>query len=395
MRAALFITATLLASPAAYAQSVHNNQHQTGSADSQTVVDVGQAGEVGATAIASGNVVTTAGADRDSSLDNAQQMDGETNAGADASVWEAEGNVAITSAAVANGATATNSNGDLSVDTRQGATNNVAATTSYSGGAAWGAGVSAAASANTAAVSAESGEVRLRGTQDSTGSVNAETHADLCCAGTVVSGAVASANNIAAGGYTTTMLANTTQHASGAVLAYSDVYADTAGEISGNATADGNGVAVDNQWGYVNARSEQNSSADVAAQSYVALGDDFASVASAGAYGVGNQANVSNTGSDTVMATDQNNAGNVYADAAVSGGADASLASSAAYGNSVSGSLCGHCDTNAPGLTVDNNQLNSGDVRAHSAVTGSRSDLVATTSTAIGNAATYQANGPS
>ena len=78
-----------------------------------------------------------------------------------------------------------------------------------------------------------------------------------------------------------------------------------------------------------------------------------------------------------------------------SGGAGASLASSAAYGNSVSGSLCGSCDTNAPGLMADNHQVNSGDVRAHSAVTGSRSDLVATTSTAIGNAATYQSNGPS
>lgn len=389
MRAALFITAALLASPAAYAQSVHNSQHQTGAADSQTTVDVGQAGDVGATAIASGNVFTTSGAV--SSLDSAQQMDGETSASADATVWEADGNVAITSAAVANGATAASNNANLSMDSHQVATNNVAATSSFLGDTAWGAGVSAAAAANTTAVSTENGEVRLRGTQDSSGSVTAETHADLCCVGTAVSGAVASANNITAGGYTTTMLTDTTQHASGAVQAYSDVYADTAGEVSGNATANGNSVAIDNQWGYVNARAEQHSSADIAAQSYVTLGDDFASMASAGAYGVGNQANVSNAGSDTAMATVQDNAGNVYADAAVAG-AGANLASAAAYGNSVSGSLCGSCDTSAPGLTADNNQINSGDVRAHSAVTGSRSGLVATTSTAIGNAATYQAN---
>jgi len=393
MRAALFITAALLVIPAAYAQSVHSTQHQTGSAESQTSVDIGESGDVGVTAVASGNVVTTAAANSDADLDNTQQMDGETSASADASVWEADGNVAITSAAIANGATASSSGGNLSVDSRQTATNNVTATASYSGDTAWSAGVSAAAGANTNATSAEYGEVRLRGTQDSTGAVVAETHADLCCTSVVVSGAVASANNVTAGGYTTTMLTDTTQHASGAVQAYSDVYADAADEVSGNATANGNSVAIDNQFGYVNARSEQRSSADVTAQSYVTLGDDFGSLASAGAYGVGNQANVSNAGSDTVMATEQSNAGNVFADAAVSGGAGASLASSAAYGNSVSGSLCGYCDTDAPGLTADNNQVNSGDVRAHSSVTASRSDLVATTSTAIGNAATYQSNG--
>ena len=90
---------------------------------------------------------------------------------------------------------------------------------------------------------------------------------------------------------------------------------------------------------------------------------------SAGAYGVGNQAIVANVGSDTVMDVTQYNAGDVSANAALAGdGGGMALASSAAYGNSVSGSLCAYCDDGNPTLTAANDQTNDGAVSARASV---------------------------
>ncbi len=100
----------------------------------------------------------------------------------------------------------------------------------------------------------------------------------------------------------------------------------------------------------MNAAIEQNSTATVSADSYVTLGGDFTGFASAGAYGVGNQATVSNVGSDTVLDVSQSNGGDVYANAALVGDGGMALASSAAYGNHISGSVCTSCDLNVPSL---------------------------------------------
>ena len=140
---------------------------------------------------------------------------------------------------------------------------------------------------------------------------------------------------------------------------------------------------------------DQRATANVDASSYVTLGGDFLGFASSGAYGVGNQAIVSNVGSDTVMDVTQDNAGDISANAATAGeGGVMALASSAAYGNSVSGSLCAYCDTNVPSLQASADQTNSGDVRATATVNTPRAATVGATATAIGNAATYQVRGP-
>lgn len=396
MRAALLVSAALLIASPAFAQSVTNDQYQSGSATASTTIDVGSGGDVGATAIASGNVVTAGSDTTGVALDSVQHMDGDTNAGADAIVWDASGNVAITSAAVANGATVT-SNGDTDINATQYARGNANAETRFAGGTAGNAGTSASASGNVGAVSVENGQARVITTQESTGGVSAIVEADHCCVGgQVVSGAISSSNNLSVAGETATVLTDTHQAASGSSIARVDLYAGYATDASGNATANGNSVAIDNQWGYVNARVDQRSSANVAADSYVTLGGDFLGFASAGAYGVGNQATVSNVGSDTVMDVTQDNSGDISADAAMAGeGGSMTLASSAAYGNNVSGTLCGYCDTNAPGLTATNRQTNSGDVSASAVVTTPRANMVGATATAIGNAATYQVSGPS
>ena len=137
--------------------------------------------------------------------------------------------------------------------------------------------------------------------------------------------------------------------------------------------------------------------ATVSADSYVTLGGDFTGFGSAGAYGVGNQATVANVGSDTVMDVAQSNGGDVYANAALAGdGGGMALASSAAYGNSISGSVCTSCDASGavPGLYASSNQTNDGNVYSSSVIHTTGATAIGATSTAIGNAATYQVRPP-
>jgi hypothetical protein len=397
-RAALLVTAALFAAPCAFAQSVSNDQYQLRGVTAETTVVVGRAGDVGATAVASGNAASSANSDADVSFDNNQHMDGDANATTDATVWHADGTVAVNATALGNGVTSNAVNGDQDLRSEQLAHGDANADARFTGGDAGDAATSATASGNVAAVSQQYGQARVIADQESTGSISASVEADHCCvAGQAVAAGLASANNLTIGGETATILADTRQTATGeSVAARVDLYAGYATDASGNATANANAVTIDNQWGYVNARVDQRASADVSADSYVTLGGDFLGFASAGAYGVGNQAIVANVGSDTVLDVTQNNAGDISANAALSGeGGETALASAAAYGNSVTGSLCAYCDDNVPTLTAHNDQTNSGDVRATSTVIAPRAGLVGATSTAIGNAATYQVTGPS
>jgi hypothetical protein len=393
----LLVTTALAGAPAAYAQS--NNQHQAGDATAVTNVQAGWANDAGATAVASGNAVATTQEDNDSELTSTQHMNGETTAQANATVWTATGNVAITSAAVSNGGTATIVNGSSEIDAEQLGHGDANATVTLRNGYSYNAATSAAASNNTAAVSAENAEVRLLMNQESTGSVNASAEMDAdIVEDQAVSAAIASANNLSVGGETATILNATRQNATGAsVTARSDLYAGYATDASGNATANANSLTIDNQWGYVNAAIEQNSTAQVSADSYVTLGSDFSGFGSAGAYGVGNQALVSNVGSDTVMDVTQSNGGDVSANAALAGeDGGMALASSAAYGNNISGALCTNCDASGavPGLYASSSQTNDGNVYSSATIRTTGANMVGATSTAVGNAATYSVRPP-
>lgn len=393
----LLITTALAGAPAAYAQS--NSQYQAGDATAVTNVEAGWANDAGATAVASGNTVATTQEENDSELTSTQHMDGATNADANATVWTATGNVAITSAAVSNGGVAAINGGSSDIDAEQTGHGDANATVTLRNGYSYNAATSASASTNTAAVSAQNAELRMLMNQESSGSVNASAQMDAdIVEDQAVSGAIASANNLSIGGETTTVLNATRQNATGAsVTARSDLYAGYATDASGNATANANSVTIDNRWGYVNAAIEQNSTAQVAADSYVTLGSDFAGFGSAGAYGVGNQALVSNIGSDMTMAVSQANGGNVSANAALVGeDGGMALASSAAYGNNISGSLCTTCDASGavPGLSASSAQTNDGNVYSSATLRTTGANMVGATSTAIGNAATYSARPP-
>lgn len=397
MRAVLFLSAALIAAPAAFAQSAGNDQYQGGDAVATTTIDVGSTGDAGATAVASGNVVTASNEDSVTALDNTQHMDGATHAEVNATVWNATGGVAVASAAVANGATVASVNGGVDADSRQFAHGDATAVTRFNGGDAAYASSSASAAGNVGALSIVNGEGRFVADQESTGSIGALVEADHCCiSGAAVSAAIASANNIAAGGDTATIVGAIRQSATGdSVAASVDLYAGYASDASGNAIANGNAVTIDNEWGYVNADVDQRATADVSAESYVTLGGDFLGIGAAGAYGVGNQTILSNVGSDTVLDVTQDNAGMVTADAAIAGeGGAAALVSAAAYGNNVTGSLCSDCDMSSPTLSVNNDQRNSGDVRASATAIVPSAGSVAATASAIGNSGTFVVRGP-
>lgn len=390
----LLISTALAGSPAAFAQTV--DQYQAGNATAVTEVDAGSVQDAIATAIAGGNAVTTTAEDTPLAFDNTQHMDGATDATTDATVWHASGSVTAAATAVSNGATANVRNAAADVRSDQLSHGDARAATRFTGASAGSSYFSAAASGNVSAATAENSEIRVISSQESTGAVSAAAEADQCCVTSqTAAAAIASANNQTVGGYTATVLTATRQTATGpSVSARVDLYAGYTTDASGAATANGNAVTIDNQWGYVNAAIDQASSATVAADSYVTLGGDFLGYASSAAYGVGNQANVSNVGSDTVMDVTQSNAGGVSANAALSGeGGMTALASSAAYGNSITGALCSYCAVDGPTLSATSTQTNSADVYSNAVVRSSAS-TVAATSTAIGNAATYQVRGP-
>lgn len=396
MKRVLLFTAALIASPCAYAQQTTVDQYQSGDVSAHTNVNVGQAWDIGATAVAAGAVANGTHNNSDANSDITQHMDGDTSASVDATVWHARGAIALNATAMSTASTSTAVGVNQDIRSQQFAHGETDATVSFIGGDAGDAATSATASGNVGAISQENGQTRYVGTQELDGSIYAATEADHCCvAGQVVSAAIAAGNNLSFGGDTATILTDTRQTAAGDATARVDLYAGYVTDASGNATANANAVTIDNQWGYVNARVAQSSSAAVSADSYVTIGGDFLGFGSAGAYGVGNQALISNVGSDTVIDTAQDNSGDISANAAFSGeGGVSALASSAAYGNYVNASLCAYCDENVPSMTASNSQSNSGDVRSTSTVSSQSAGTVATTSTAIGNAATYQTRGP-
>lgn len=395
MRAALLLSAALITAPAAFAQT--NNQYQGGDATAETEIDVGFTHDAAATAVASGNVVTVTADDADTFMLNDQAMDGDTSATVNANVDDAHDNVTVSSAAVANGGTAELRGSTVTIDSLTIANGDTSAVTNFTGGHADTAATSASAAGNVAAVSAEYSDATVLAVQDSNGNTSAIVNAQHGVVdGQLVSGAVASANNLTVSGYTTTLISRTRQNAHGDdVSASVNVNAEHAQDVSGNASASANTITVDNQWGYMETRAIQNASANVTANSQVTLTDHFHGFASSGAYGVGNQLVAGNVGSDTLVNSVQDNAGDITANADLSAsGGDMALASAAAYGNEVTGYLCSQCDTNVPSLTANNEQTNSGDVTARARVNSAYANTVAAGATAVGNAATYSARGP-
>lgn len=393
--AALLATVSLLSfgGMPAFAET----QEQYGDSHADLTLNVDHAGSVTGSSVAGSNSYTSTADGASVVLPGYQYSEGDSSASSSATVWSAHGDVVIFGDSAGNTTTVDVRNGDIGIGHNQYMTGDSSASVNVQTGDSGGAYSSASASGNVTSVASENGSVETGVIQESGGAVSANVEADHCCVGWTASGdAVASGNSIATTGSTSTIYGYSEQYSHGPdVNARVDLYAGYAGDAVGAAAASGNTMSIDNQWGYVNATAVQHNWSDATAESYVTLGGDFLGVASASSYGVGNAANVSNVGSDTVMNVAQTNEGAIGSFAAVSGqGGDYAVASAVGYGNVVTGGLCTTCnDAGVPSLNAQSAQTNHGSVYSSANVVTAGARHVAGSAVAIGNAASYNVSG--
>jgi hypothetical protein len=154
--------------------------------------------------------------------------------------------------------------------------------------------------------------------------------------------------------------------------------------------AAGNTVTLTNDYGYGEVRGGQSNSGSVRAVTRLDLGDYANGVAAGSANAVGNSALTSVIGADGYSGIAQTNTGSVSALVDFNGGAGGGLGTAlnaTAMGNAQSAYICSECPVSLGGQFT---QTNAGSVTSrvngvHTGYTGA----ITSTSTAIGNAATF------
>jgi hypothetical protein len=188
--------------------------------------------------------------------------------------------------------------------------------------------------------------------------------------------------------------ANTTQTSAGDIVqaskfaAYGESYVTLT-----NATASANNVHATNDGPELTLNNVQTNASYVRAQA-----EETSATFSSGqatAYGVGNSLLAGSFGADVTISNTQNNTGGgVEVTATLGGGSGYDASSSAtAFGNAATGYACSSCTSS---LRADNNQTNSSEVGATSHLTTTGPVRSATGSaTAVGNNASYYVTAPS
>ncbi|WP_143435373.1 holdfast anchor protein HfaD [Henriciella aquimarina] len=238
--------------------------------------------------------------------------------------------------------------------------------------------------------------------QYSEANVSARTEADITTADNSATFATtAGANATSATGYTSTNYNRARQAAAegSSVDAVTEASVAEGKDVTAVTTGFGNSASVINEWGYAalgleGAPTEQSNDASINAETDLTLGD-WSGYATASAYGVGNSALISNTGSDTAIYADQYNGGTVTSEARFTGQSATGgigVLSSTAIGNATTASLCNYCgsDSSAGGSI---SQVNAGQVRAYGRSQTGSTGAVIGAATAVGNAATLQSTG--
>lgn len=247
-------------------------------------------------------------------------------------------------------------------------------------------------------------EGTIRGFQVQTGNadVSAYTFADICCDNSsVLINTIANGNSLTSTGHTVTNFNGAVQTMALGTNVYSEteLYVQSGTTVIGSSTAAGNSATVLNEWGFATLGRDgselfQGNGADVDAISVVTL-DHWSGTSGSVAYGVGNSALISNIGSDTGLYANQENFGDIFSYASFEGGTtDGSLgyASSTAFGNAVTATLCYTCSTDGV-LSGKVNQTNSGTITSYGSVLSSGNGYVQGSAIAIGNTATFQTIG--
>ncbi|MDC7677763.1 holdfast anchor protein HfaD [Asticcacaulis machinosus] len=173
--------------------------------------------------------------------------------------------------------------------------------------------------------------------------------------------------------------------------AYSDASGTNLWNVAGTANAVANTVNVGNTGGSMVVRSDQTNANDVVLADTRILATQYGT-ATATASSTGNLLIAGNNDKYVEIDNSQLNSGGVEASAQFTGqdGYDTYLQSDAT-GNSAMGYACGACE---PNMSVNNNQVNNGDVTATNTVniTGTGRSIVSV-ARATGNTATYYTSG--
>lgn len=395
LAAATSLTAAIAAP--AFAQdgsNVLNEQVLNGSifADTDLQVEEATEGLVSSTA-AVGNSVAASTENQDLGFVSSQTVRGTVNANSYVQARGTSGEVFVNNtSATGNTGDASTSGGYLGTDVYQTVENTgrvnanaysaVGATVGYASGGA-------TAIGNSQGYAAHDGSVGARTVQENYGGATASNESVFCCitgSGTFTSTAVS--NNVTSHVENGEVRNDVVQVAGGPTRALNDTYVVTGNYVTGSATATANTVSSYNTGGYAELKADQLNTGPVSAESYVALENWYGTGASI-AYGVGNSADLVNISPDPVMHTSQVNDGHVSSVALFDGGSGEHVFTSAtSVGNAVSGYACSTC---YGVIDATNRQVNNGTVRASARTyVGGSAGYVTSTSSAIGNAASYE-----
>ncbi len=254
----------------------------------------------------------------------------------------------------------------------------------------------ATATANAAEVSGY-GARDVTMTQTAAGETSASARLDAANAEveTLAQGVQAAGNSLTmSGGDFARGEINQSQTGTVTATAEADVALADYGAVSASQAA-GNTVTLTNDYGYGEVRGSQSNTGAVRATTTLNLDAYTNGVAVGSANAVGNSALTSVIGADGYSGVDQTNSGAVRAQVNFTGGAGGGLGTAltgTAMGNAQSAYICSECPVSLGGQF---NQTNAGPVTsqvrgAHTGFTGA----ITSTSTAIGNAATFATRNP-
>ncbi len=370
--------------------NVHTRQIQFGETRAREVIEAFDVGHAFGSAIAAGNLVTAAAPQVDA--DSEQYLKASVSSTAEAWIASADGQVGLAATSAGNGLTMAATRGDLDLRSHQFAREHISVDATARGLVKDAESVVAASttSVNAVAASAAHGDLYARSSQQSGASAEALTDIDVWSAETYAVASSTAAGNSAAyvAAYGDVDIGVHQVQYGDVIAATTDLNVGAAQTAYGAASAAANTLALDVSHGDARAQIGQQNASDVAANSFVFVGDAISGDAASVAMGVGNSAALFAYAGSMNAGLSQENFGAVNVASYLYGevGGVASNAATA-IGNAANFGVCANCgDATLNGHVT---QYNAGPVHAFAGVNTHAAGHIVNTATAIGNTAAF------
>jgi hypothetical protein len=390
-------TSQTVPAPTATAGQELNNQVQLGDVfGSQTVHVVLSDTGVSSVATSTGNNFAVQAVNSPSQIDSFQTTSGQSNAVSTAVADQGAGPSLTASAAATGNTTTAAGTGTLvsGYSHQTVAASSMVSASTYPG---TGGGPTKVVSTNATALGNTQGWAAINGsttsftTQTESGPVHSLVQATVCCTtGTADYTSTAVANNVTGDTTNSTayMLVNQTRD-QGGTAANVTAHQTSGVDVTTTSTATANNLNLTGSGAWATVDATQNNASSVSATSDLSV-NLWTGYATANAYGVGNSAFVSNTGSSALLSPDQTNTGDVTVSASFSTPGDGvGTANASAVGNAASVYACGACNSSSAGVGATSRQTNSAAITASSTVTSANGPANGTAN-AVGNSLTVQ-----